>query len=313
MKIAIVGAGAMGSVYAGVLGHAGNEVWAVDIDARHIAAIRERGLHVEGASGKRNVRVHATTDAREVGTCDLVVIATKVRHVADAARAASGLLGPDTPVLTIQNGIGGVEAATDALGAERVVVGVAGGFGARLLGPGRVRHEGMELVRLGENSGPATPRTREIAEVWSRAGFRVRVFDNIRTLVWEKLICNGAFGAVCALTGMTVGEVLDSGEAWPVAAACAREGEAVARARGIALGFDDAAAYVRDFGAKIPDGRPSMQQDLQAGRPSEIDAINGGVAKAGREAGVATPTHDLLVRLVKACEACEARGAAAGG
>ena len=303
MKIAVIGAGAMGSVYAGLLGDAGNDVWAVDVDAAHIAEIRENGLRIEGASGNRTVRVRAATDAREVGPCDLAIVATKVRHVADAARAARSVLGPDTPVLTIQNGIGGVDAAAGVLGPERVAVGVAGGFGARLVGPGRARHEGMELIRLGESAGPATPRLRAIAEVWSKAGFNVRLFDDIHRLIWEKLICNGAFGAVCALTRMTVGEVLASDEAWPVAAACAREGDAVARARKIALGFEDAEAYVRDFGAKIPDGRPSMRQDLEAGRPSEIDAINGGIAKAGREAGVATPTHDLLVRLVRAAEA----------
>ena len=303
MKIAVIGAGAMGSVYAGLLAGAGHEVWAVDTWAAHVDAIRRDGLRIEGASGDRTARVQATTEARDAGPCDLAIIATKVRHTADAARAAGEILRPGAAAVTIQNGLGGGDAAVAELGAGRVVIGVAGGFGARMLAPGRARHEGMELIRLGEAAGPATARLREIAGVWEGAGFRVRCFDDIHQLVWEKLICNGAFGAVCALTGMTVGEVLDSADAWPAAAACAREGAAVARAKGIRLGFDDAEAYVRDFGAKIPGGRPSMWQDLKAGRPSEIDAINGGVARTGREAGVATPTHDLLVALVRAAEA----------
>lgn len=303
MKIAVIGAGAMGSVYAGLLADAGHEVWAVDTWSAHVDAIRRDGLRIEGASGDRTARVRATTEARDAGPCDLAIIATKVRHTADAARAAGKILRPGAAAVTIQNGLGGGDAAVAELGAGRVVIGVAGGFGARMLAPGRARHEGMELIRLGEAAGPATGRLREIAGVWEGAGFRVRCFDDIHQLVWEKLICNGAFGAVCALTGMTVGEVLDSADAWPVAAACAREGAAVARAKGIRLGFDDAEAYVRDFGAKIPDGRPSMRQDLAAGRPSEIDAINGGVARTGREAGVATPTHDLLIALVRAAEA----------
>ena len=303
MKIAVIGAGAMGSVYAGLLAGAGHEVWAVDTWAAHVDAIRRNGLRIEGASGDRTARVRATTEVGEAGPCDLAIIATKVRHTAAAARAAGEILRPGAAAVTIQNGLGGGDAAVAELGAGRVVIGVAGGFGARMLAPGHARHEGMELIRLGEAAGPATGRLREIAGVWEGAGFRVRCFDDIRQLVWEKLICNGAFGAVCALTGMTVGEVLDSADAWPVAAACAREGAAVARAKGIRLGFDDAEAYARDFGAKIPGGRPSMWQDLKAGRPSEIDAINGGVARAGREAGVATPTHDLLAGLVRAAEA----------
>ena len=303
MKIAVIGAGAMGSVYAGLLADAGHEVWAVDTWAAHVDAIRRNGLRVEGASGDRTARVRATTEARDAGPCDLAIIATKVRHTAAAARAAGEILRPGAAAVTIQNGLGGGDAAVAELGAGRVVIGVAGGFGARMLAPGHARHEGLELIRLGEAAGPATGRLREIAGVWEAAGFRVRCFDDIHQLVWEKLICNGAFGAVCALTGMTVGEVLDSADAWPAAAACAREGAAVARAKGIRLGFDDAEAYVRDFGAKIPGGRPSMWQDLKAGRPSEIDAINGGVARTGREAGVATPTHDLLVALVRAAEA----------
>ncbi len=303
MKIAVIGAGAMGSVYAGLLADAGHEVWAVDTWAAHVDAIRRDGLRIEGASGDRTARVRATTEARDAGPCDLAIIATKVRHTAAAARAAGKILRPGAAAVTIQNGLGGGDAAVAELGAGRVVIGVAGGFGARMLAPGHARHEGMELIRLGEAAGPATGRLREIAGVWEGAGFRVRCFDDIHRPVWEKLICNGAFGAVCALTGMTVGEVLDSADAWPVAAACAREGAAVARAKGIRLGFDDAETYARDFGAKIPGGRPSMWQDLKAGRPSEIDAINGGVARAGREAGVATPTHDLLAGLVRAAEA----------
>ncbi len=303
MKIAVIGAGAMGSVYAGLLADAGNDVWAVDVWPQHVEAIQRDGLRIEGASGDRTVSLKATSDAGEVGVCDLVIIATKARHVADAAAAAKVLLGPDTPVLTIQNGLGGGDTAQDALGSGRVCLGVAGGFGARVLAPGHVRHEGMELIRLGELEGPVTARLERIAGVWSDAGFTVRTFDDIHQLVWEKLICNGTYSPVCTLTDLNIGEVIHSAEAWPVAAACAREGGEVARARGITLGFDDAVAYARDFGLKIPDGRPSMWQDRKAGRPCEIDAINGGIARTGREFGVATPTHDLLIRLVKGMEA----------
>lgn len=303
MKIAIIGAGAMGSVYAGLLAKAGNEVWAVDVWREHIDAIRANGLRVEGASGDNVYPMNATTDASEVGQCDLVVLATKGRHVAGAAKAAETMLGPDTSVLTIQNGLGSGEAVSAVLGTERVVIGVAGGFGASMIGPGHARHEGMELIRLGEMEGPITPRLEAIAKVWSDAGFKVKCFDDIHQLIWEKLICNGTFSASCTLTGLTVGGVLENEDAWSVASNCAREGYAVARAKGINLSFDDPVAYVYAFGDKLRDGRPSMWQDLDAGRPGEIDTINGGIAAAGKEAGVPTPVNDVVIALVRAREA----------
>ena len=136
MRIAVVGAGAMGSVYAGLLGDAGNEVWAVDPWKEHVAAIREHGLRVEGASGDRVVPVGATSDPAEVGEVDLVVIATKAMQVRAAAEAARALLGPETVVLPIQNGLGSPEVVAEVLGGERVVVGIAGGFGASVVAPG---------------------------------------------------------------------------------------------------------------------------------------------------------------------------------
>jgi 2-dehydropantoate 2-reductase len=152
MKIAIVGTGAMGSVYAALLGAASHEIWAIDAWQAHVDTMRANGLRLEGASGDRTVRLHATTDAKEVGPCDLVIIATKVMHVAQAAEATKALLGKDT-LLSIQNGLGGPDTAARVLGRERVLVGVVGGFGASMKGPGHAHHNGWELVRLGEFAG----------------------------------------------------------------------------------------------------------------------------------------------------------------
>src|SRR6516162_3194452 len=136
MRIAVVGAGAMGSVYAALLASAGNDVWAVDVNAAHVEAIRSGGLRVEGASGDRTVRVEATTDAAEVGEADLVVIATKAFDAEAAARSALPLVGEGTTVLTIQNGLGAADVVAEVVGDEPLMVGVAGGFGASFIGPG---------------------------------------------------------------------------------------------------------------------------------------------------------------------------------
>jgi len=300
VKIAVVGAGAMGSVYAGILGDAGNEVWAVDVWADHVEAIERGGLTVEGASGSRTVRINATSDVAGVGTCDLVVIATKARDVEQAARSSAPLVGPETVVLPIQNGLGSADRVASVLGDDRVVIGVAGGFGASVVGPGHVHHNGWELVRLGERRGPATPRIDRIAEVWADAGFRVQACDDVEQLVWEKLIFNVAFSGTCAVLERTIGEVLDDPSAWEVASACAREAHAVARARGISLDFDDPLAYVRAFGAKIAGARPSMLLDVMAGRPCEIDVINGAIPPAARAVGLAAPVNEVVTALVRA-------------
>jgi len=302
MKIAIVGTGAMGSVYAALLASAGHEIWAVDRWREHIEAIRARGLRLEGASGDRTVKMNATTDAREAGTCDLVILATKAMHVAQAAEAAKSLLGSETPVLSIQNGLGGPDTAANILGRERVMVGVVGGFGASMKAPGHAHHNGWELVRLGEFGGPITPRLKKVEEVWSGAGFRVKVFDDIDQLVWEKLICNCAYSGPCGVSERTTGEVMEDADLSAVSAACATEAFAVARAKGVKLGFADPVAYVRDFGSKIPHARPSVLLDLLAGRKSEIDVINGSIPRVGKDVGVAAPVNAAITALVRAKE-----------
>jgi len=302
MKIAIVGTGAMGSVYAALFASAGHEIWAVDRWREHIEAIRARGLRLEGASGDRTVKLNATTDAREAGTCDLVILATKAMHVAHAAEAAKSLLGSETPVLSIQNGLGGPDTAANILGRERVMVGVVGGFGASMKAPGHAHHNGWELVRLGEFDGPITPRLKKVEEVWSGAGFRVKVFDDIDQLVWEKLICNCAYSGPCGISERTTGEVMEDADLSAVSAACASEAFAVARAKGVKLGFADPVAYVRDFGSKIPHARPSVLLDLLAGRKSEIDVINGSIPRVGKDVGVAAPVNAAVTALVRAKE-----------
>lgn len=303
MKIAVIGTGAMGSVYAALLADAGNEVWAIDAWPEHVAAMAEHGLRVEGASGDRTVRLNATTAATDAGACDLVIIATKAMHVEQAAADAQALIGAGTTVLTIQNGLGSADKVADALGPERVTIGVVGGFGASMKGPGHAHHNGMELVRLGEREGPVTPRLDAVAQVWRDAGFNVRTFDDIHRMIWEKLICNTCFSGTCAITELTVGEVLANEDAWRVASGCAAEAYKVARAKNIALDFSEPVTYVRDFGAKIPNARPSMLLDLLDGRRSEIDVINGAVPVAARAVGIDTPYNDVVTALVRAKEA----------
>jgi 2-dehydropantoate 2-reductase len=293
----------MGSVYAGILGDAGNEVWAVDTWADHVEAIRARGLRVEGASGDRTVSLHATTDPAEVGVCDLVVIATKALDVEAAARAVGPMVGLETVVLPIQNGLGSADRVAAVLGQERVAIGVAGGFGASIVGPGHVHHNGWELVRIGERRGGPTPRIERVAGVWRSAGFRAEACGDMERAIWEKLLCNAAFSGVCVVLECPIGSVLADPDAWEVAAACATEAHAIARASGVELDVSDAAAHARAFGERIPDARPSTLLDFLAGRRSEIGAINGAIPQVAAAIGREAPANALVTALVLAKEA----------
>jgi 2-dehydropantoate 2-reductase len=303
MKIGIVGSGAMGSVYGALLADAGNEVWLFDQWQAHVDAMRRQGLRCEGASGDRTVGVHATTAAGEAGPCELAIVATKVMDIEPAVRAAAAMIGPDTLVLTIQNGLGNVARIQRVLPPNNLLFGIAGGFGAELRGPGHVHHNGMEAINLAELAGGITARLERVAEVWRGAGFTVATFADLWPVVWSKLIANVAFSAVCTVTGLRVGQVRANEAAWSVARACVEEATAVAAAKGITLAYDDPVRFVSDFAAKIPNARPSMYQDVLAGRRSEIGVIQGGVVTEGKRVGVPTPTCALMVALVQALEA----------
>ena len=301
-KVAIVGCGAMGSVYAALMVDAGHDVFAVTLWPDHAQAMAEHGLRLEGISGDRTVPIKASTTTDGIGVCDLVIIATKAFDVDAAARSCVPLIGEGTVVQTIQNGLGSPEIAAPILGADNIAIGVVGGFGASIRAPGHAHHNGMEMIRFGAYAGLPKQLLQASAKIWESAGFKVALFDDVQRMVWEKLIMNVTFSGTCCLTGLTIGEVLDDADAWPVARGCGEEAVAVAKASGIALDVGDPIAHIRTLGGKIPHAKPSMLLDYEAGRRCEIDAINGSVPRLGRPLGVPTPVNDTVVGLVKARE-----------
>ncbi len=302
-KVAIIGCGAMGSVYAALMVDAGHEVHAVTLWPDHAQAMATHGLRVEGASGDRTVRLHASTTTDGIGHCDLVIIATKAFDVEAAAHSSLPLLAEQSVVQTIQNGLGSAERAAPIVGSDRLAVGVVGGFGASLRAPGHVHHNGMEMVRFGSFAGLPRASLEASAAIWMSAGFKVALFDDVPRMVWEKLIMNVTFSASCCLTGLTIGEVMSDKNAWQVARVCAEEAIAVAAAAKIKLEVGDPIEHIRDLGGRIPAARPSMLLDHMARRRSEIDVINGAIPREGAKVSVATPVNETVVALVKAREA----------
>ncbi len=304
MKIVVVGCGAMGSIYAALLAEAGNDVSVVDANEGHVAAINAHGLRVSGASGDRTVMLEAHLRPPDTAA-DLVICAVKARHVAAAARDLHPLIGPATAVLTIQNGLGSADVLAQAIGGERLLVGVAQGFGASRPEPGHAHHNDMKAIRMGAHTTMDKARVEEIAALWAAAGFDAAAVDDILAMQWGKLICNAAYSAPCAISGMTVGEVRDHPRLGVISRSAAIEAFDVAAALGITLPFDDPVAEVRDFAGRMLHARPSVLLDIEAGRLSEVDVINGAVPVAAAQVGMTAPINAALTALVKALERAE--------
>jgi 2-dehydropantoate 2-reductase len=300
VKIAIVGTGAMGSVYAGLLGRAGHEVWAIDIWQEHIDAIAGSGLTVSGASGSFVVDgIHVGRTPADAGPCDVWVIATKAQDVEEVAAGIAPLLAPDSVVMAFQNGLGAGERVARHLPDEHILIGIAEGFGSSIPQPGHVHHEGMRLIRIGEMHGGITLRVQRIERAWRDAGFNVKAFADVNLMIWEKFLCNVTLSAPCAAFDVTVGELMANPEAWAVALGCTAEAYQVGVAKGVRFGFDDPLRYVTEFSATIPNASPSMRLDHLARRRSEVDVINGQVVDLSRELGLKDPYNETLCAILR--------------
>ncbi|EAX48061.1 2-dehydropantoate 2-reductase [Thermosinus carboxydivorans Nor1] len=301
MKIAIIGAGAMGSLFGGRLAQAGEDVWLLDVWEEHVAAIQAHGLTLVDTTAETSIRLNATTQADDIGPVDLVIIFVKSYATPDAAQTAAALLGPATTVLTLQNGLGNAETLAKVLGAERVVVGTTA-MGATLLGPGRIKCGGQGPTHIGSFSGGANPRLHDIATIFARAGIHTVVDSNVTALVWSKLIINVGINAITALTGIPNGQVMASAETRELVRLAVAEAVAVARASGIPLPHTNYFDQVATVAQATRDNRSSMLQDVTNRRRTEIDAINGAIVAAGKRLGVPTPVNETLTLLIKTLE-----------
>jgi len=301
LRIAIVGAGAMGSLFGGLLAEAGEDVVLVDVWEEHMRAINERGLRIRGVSGDRVVRVKATTKHAEVGVVDLVLLQVKSYATEKAIRDALPMVGERTVVLTLQNGLGNVEKIAAVVGRERVLAGTTA-HGATVLGPGEIYHAGRGPTVIGEVDGRITDRVKAIAELFNRAGIETEVTDNIMGAVWTKMLANVAINALTAITGLYNGELLELEETKAVMLKAVDEAVAVAKAMGIKLLVEDPHEFVLGIARATATNKSSMLQDVERGRRTEIDAINGMIVHYGRELGIPTPVNEALVAAVKGIE-----------
>lgn len=301
MRIAVVGSGAMGSLYGGLLADAGEDVTLIDIWKEHVDAINTRGLKISGVSGERLVRVRATTNPAEVGTVDLIMIFVKAYDTRKAAQDALPMVGPETVFLTLQNGLGNVEQIEEVAGKGRVVAG-ATTHGSTLVGPGEVFHAGKGLTYIGELTGEITERVKRIAETFNRAGIETHISQNIQGIIWKKILINVGINAITAITGLRNGEILLVPEVKEIVRKAVLEAAEVAKAAGITVEMEDPVAEVYKVAELTAKNKSSMLQDVERGRRTEIDAINGAIVRIGKQYGVDTPVNETLVAAVKGIE-----------
>ncbi|HEX2923582.1 MAG TPA: 2-dehydropantoate 2-reductase [Chloroflexota bacterium] len=299
MKILVVGPGAMGTLFGGLLVGGGHDVWLLGRRKEVIASIARKGVTVVRGGSRRVFKVQATLNAADAGSVDLVIVLVKAYDTLQACRDALPAVGPETVVLTLQNGIDNVSSLATVFGRERVLAGVTA-QAATLMGPGLVRHAGEGSTSLGELDGQESERVKRIAEALRRSGIEVELTESISSQIWGKLVVNAAINPVTALLRVRNGRLLD----WPytrsLMSAVAREVVAVADAQGIALPYDDPVARVETVCKLTASNRSSMLQDVERGVRTEIDQINGAVVKEGEARGIPTPVNWTLTQLVRA-------------
>ena len=300
MKTVIIGAGAMGSLFGGLLTLSGEDVWLVDIRKENINAMKLKGLTIEEKGKTLNVPVNAVTDIASIGTADLVIYFVKTYQTERAASDSLVLQREDTIFLTLQNGLGNEEVLSRKVDQKKVILGVTG-QGATLLEPGHIHHAGWGETQIGELDGKMTKRANQIAQMFQKAGLPTHVSSKIQDLIWQKLFANVGINALTALTGLKNGQLLDYPETVRLMEALVSEAVEVAQQKGIRV-EGNPIKKVKHTAEATRENRSSMGQDFDHKRRTEIDAINGAVVKVAQRLGMSTPYNQIITDLVKVIE-----------
>jgi len=295
-----MGAGAMGSLFGGLLTLSGEDVWLVDIWKENIDAMRSKGLKVEDRGKIEIIPVKATTKVSSAGTADVVLFFVKTYHTEKAVSDVLVLQKENTVFLTLQNGLGNEEAICKQVDRRKVVLGVTG-QGATLLGPGHIRHAGWGKTYVGELDEKITDRVTQIAQVFRKAGIETEVSSHVHDLVWEKLLVNVGINALAALTGLKNGQLLDYPETVRLMEALVSEAVEVARRKEIQID-ENPMNRVKAVIEATRENRCSMGQDLDYKRRTEINAINGAVVKEAERFGILVPYNQMITDLIKVIE-----------
>ena len=300
MRIAVIGAGAMGSIYGGHLSQ-NNEVYLVDTAAPVVEHIRKEGLKIQENGRDVIYRPQAMTSTEGLEPVDLVILFVKSLFSRAALSGNKSLIGPDTYVMTLQNGSGHEDILGEFVDQDHIVIGTTEDNGA-VLGLGHIRRGGegnTNVGMLGEDKDGFLPRLKEAFDC---CGFNVKIHANIQQLIWDKLFTNVSLSAVTGILQVDMGYIASNEYAWAMTRRLIKEAVAVAKAMGLEADEEAIAAKVRKTSEMSPNGCTSIRADLRDGRKSEVDTISGSVVRAAAKVGVPVPSHEFVVNMVHALE-----------
>ncbi len=300
MKTAIIGPGAMGSLFGSLLTRAGNEIWLVGNRREQVERICSVGLTLEEKGKTQIVPMNATADIASVGKADLVIFFVKTYDLEKAVSDSLVLEKEDTLFLTLQNGLGNEETICKKINSKKVMLGTTG-HGATLLEPGHIRHAGWGKTFLGERDHRVTDRALRVVQMFGDAGIDTEVSSNIHDQVWGKLLVNAGINALTALTGFKNGQLLDFPETVRLMEQLVSEAAEIARRKGVHL-VEDPVEKVKKVAEATRGNRSSMGQDFDYRRRTEIDAINGAVVREAQSLGIPVPCNQAVTDLVTAIE-----------
>lgn len=303
MKIAVIGAGAMGSVIGGLLAKAGNEVTLVDVWKQAVDAINASGLKIEDKAGSvATIKVRATDQPASAGAKDLVLVFVKCYDTEVAVRNALAMIASNTVVLSLQNGWGNGPRIAKIVGEEKLLLGVCY-HSATVAGPGHVLHAGKGITFMGELNGKMSDRLARVARAFTDAGIEVTTTPAVRTEIWSKLALNVCTLPTSALLRFYAPQLVQHEPMLDLMRSLLREVVAVAKAQDIPLDFDERWEAITGLLERCAaNAKSSMLQDVEKGHLTEIDVINGAIIEAGQRLGIATPYNDVMVKLVKSLE-----------
>jgi len=294
MRIAIFGTGGAGGYFGAQLARAGEDVIFI-ARGEHLQAICTHGLRVETPKGEIVIQpAQASNDPAQVGVVDAVIVGVKAWQVTETARALEPMIGPNTFVVPLQNGVEASSQLATVLGADHVLGGLCGTL-SWIVSPGRIRSIGqVHFIKFGELDKRPSERAEQLRQAFERAGVNVEIPLDIHVALWEKFLFVVSFGGVGAVTRAPIGVIRTLPETRRLLEQCMREIFAVARTRQIALSDGIVEKSMMFLDSLAPSGTTSLQRDIADGKPSELDAWNGAVVRLGREVGVATPLHEFI-------------------
>jgi 2-dehydropantoate 2-reductase len=301
-NVVVIGGGAMGAIFAVGLAQAGRDVTVLDTAGDLVDHINEEGITISSGGEVVVTKVPATTNPACLASTDLAIVFVKAHHTPSVAQALAGHLGSGSVVLSLQNGWGNSDVLAESVVAERLVMGVTYHSGT-VVSLGQVAHTGRGPTFVGpyEATG-GMDRARLVAETLTKAQFETSATADVRTEIWNKLILNAATLPVAASTGLRAAEMLEVPDVAALVEALAKEAVAVATKLGLRVDGDERVARIRTVLANAGQGKPSMLQDVEARRKTEIEVVNGAVARAAAECGIDVPLNVALCAVVHGIE-----------